>query len=77
MRAVSYASYLHPHVLSTNANTYPLFFFSQEQFIYLFLFIYFGVSWTQGTYPLPYYMNLTDQMIPNIILPSKFGTGIL
>lgn len=54
-----------------------LFFFPQEQFIYLFLFIYFGVSWTQGTYPLPYYMNLTDQMIPNIILPSKFGTGIL
>ena len=50
-------------------------FFFQVQFIYLFIYLeYHGLK---GTYPLPYYMNLTDQMIPNIILPSMLGTGIL
>ena len=30
-----------------------------------------------STYLLPYYKNLTNQMIPNRILPSTLGTGIL
>ena len=50
-----------------------LFFFPST----IYLFIYLEYHGLKGTYPLPYYMNLTDQMIPNIILPSMLGTGIL